>query len=79
MSDVTIVVSKNGPLRVSGKFEIQDPQGNAFDLSGRETVALCRCGGSANKPFCDGTHNRNGFQSEVKAVKLPPPAPKPAQ
>ena len=36
-------------------------------------VALCRCGGSANKPFCDGTHGRAGFQSECKASKLPPP------
>jgi CDGSH-type Zn-finger protein len=78
MSDAVILCSKNGPLRVSGKFVIQDPQGDAFDLSGREMVSLCRCGGSANKPFCDGTHNRNGFQSEVKAVKLPPPVPKPA-
>ncbi len=78
MSEVTIVCSNNGPLRISGSFTIRDAQGNAFDLSGRESIALCRCGGSANKPFCDGTHNRNGFQSEVQARKLPPLAPKPA-
>ncbi len=78
MSEVTIVCSNNGPLRVSGNFVIRDAQGNAFDLSGRESIALCRCGGSANKPFCDGSHNRNGFQSEVQARKLPPPAPKPS-
>ncbi len=77
MSDTTITCNKNGSLRVSGNFVIKDAQGNEFDLSGRDTVSLCRCGGSGNKPFCDGSHNRIGFQSEVQARKLPPPAPKP--
>jgi CDGSH-type Zn-finger protein len=77
MSETTIVCNNNGPLRVTGNFVIKDAQGNAFDLAGRETISLCRCGQSANKPFCDGTHNRIGFQSEVQARKLPPPAPKP--
>ena len=77
MSETTIVCNKNGPLRVSGSFVIRDAQGNAFDLSGREAISLCRCGHSSNKPFCDGTHNRVGFQSGVEARKLPPPAPKP--
>jgi len=74
---VTIVCNPNGPLRVTGNFVIKDGQGNAFDLSGRTTISLCRCGHSENKPFCDGTHNRIGFQSVVEARKLPPPAPKP--
>jgi CDGSH-type Zn-finger protein len=39
-------------------------------------ISLCRCGHSQNKPFCDGTHARVGFQSEVEARELPPPAPK---
>ncbi|PYV10204.1 MAG: iron-binding protein [Acidobacteria bacterium] len=78
MSETTILCSNNGPLRISGRFVIQDAQGNVFDLSGREAISLCRCGQSSNKPFCDGTHNRVGFQSEVQARKLPPPAPKPA-
>jgi CDGSH-type Zn-finger protein len=73
---VTIVCNANGPLRITGNFVIKDPQGNAFDLSGRTTISLCRCGHSENKPFCDGTHNRVGFQSVVEARKLPPPAPK---
>ncbi len=76
MDDVVIVCANNGPLRISGKFVIKDGEGNSFDLSGRETIALCRCGGSENKPFCDGAHNRNGFCSEVQARKLAPPAPK---
>ena len=73
----TIVCSPNGPLRISGDFVIKDGQGQDFDLSGRTTISLCRCGHSANKPFCDGSHARQGFQSTVEARKLPPPAPKP--
>jgi CDGSH-type Zn-finger protein len=77
MSETNLVVLNNGPLRVSGNFVIRDAQGNAFDLSGRDAISLCRCGNSNNKPFCDGSHNRVGFQSEVQARTLPPPAPKP--
>jgi CDGSH-type Zn-finger protein len=72
-----IVVNQNGPLRVTGNFVIKDAQGKEFDLSGRTTISLCRCGYSANKPFCDGSHGRQGFQSVVEAFKLPPPAAKP--
>jgi CDGSH-type Zn-finger protein len=72
-----IVVNANGPLKISGNFVIKDPQGKEFDLSGRTTISLCRCGFSENKPFCDGSHGRQGFQSVVEARKLPPPAPKP--
>jgi CDGSH-type Zn-finger protein len=67
MSEITIVCANNGPYRLSGQVVLKDAQGNEFDLSGRETFSLCRCGNSSNKPFCDGTHNRVGFQSEVQA------------
>ena len=78
MADSTdIVVFPNGPLRISGAFVIKDGQGKEFDLSGRTAISLCRCGMSENKPFCDGTHGRKGFQSVVEARTLPPPAPKP--
>ncbi len=70
-----ITARKNGPLRVEGEFTIYDPEGNAFDLAGRTGISLCRCGHSQDKPFCDGSHNKVGFQSEVKARTLPPPAP----
>ena len=78
MADNTdIIVSPNGPLRISGSFTIKDPQGKAFDLAGRTAISLCRCGHSENKPFCDGSHARNGFQSVCEARALPPPVPKP--
>jgi CDGSH-type Zn-finger protein len=77
MADNTeIMVSPNGPLRISGTFVIKDPQGKEFDLAGRTAISLCRCGMSENKPFCDGSHNRKGFQSICEARALPPPAPK---
>lgn len=73
----TIACRNNGPYRITGNFVIQDEQGGEFGLSGRTTISLCRCGHSQNKPFCDGTHNKVGFQSVVEARTLPPPAPKP--
>lgn len=72
----TITVSNNGPLRVEGDFQLVDQTGAPWDLAGRTKISLCRCGASANKPFCDGSHARTGFQSTVQAGKLPPPAPK---
>ena len=61
MSDVKIKVLKNGPLIVQGVVEVQDLEGKPLTPP-RPTVALCRCGHSANKPFCDGAHAKNNFQ-----------------
>jgi len=66
----------NGPIRIEGEFEICDPSGQAFGLQGRTAIALCRCGHSGNKPFCDGSHNRIGFSDLVVARELPLPKPK---
>ncbi len=77
MSDVKILVKPNGPLLVSGEINLVDGAEKAFGLGGRTTIAFCRCGNSANKPFCDGTHNKIGFQSDPQACDLPPRAPKP--
>jgi CDGSH-type Zn-finger protein len=71
-----ITVRNNGPLRIEGDFEILDQTGAAYDLAGRTVISLCRCGHSQNKPFCDGSHARVGFQSECQARVLPPPQPK---
>jgi CDGSH-type Zn-finger protein len=76
MAGTKIVPGNNGPLRIEGDFEILDPEGKQFGLAGRTSISLCRCGHSANKPFCDGTHKTIGFQDEVKARDLPPPTPK---
>ncbi len=72
-----IVASDNGPLRIEGEFEILDPSGKNFGLAGRTKISLCRCGHSANKPFCDGAHRAANFQDSSQARDLPPPAPKP--
>ncbi len=71
-----ITANKNGPLRIEGEFVICDPQGKTYGLAGRTLVSLCRCGQSNNKPFCDGSHNKVGFQHEPAAFELPPPVPK---
>ena len=77
MADVKVVVRNNGPLRVEGdNITITDESGRSFGLAGRTVVSLCRCGQSANKPFCDGSHNTVGFQSACEARDLPPPKPK---
>ncbi len=68
MSDVTIKVQENGPYLVSGPAQIIDADGNAYDVRERKVVALCRCGGSTTKPFCDGTHSRIGFAAAEAAV-----------
>jgi CDGSH-type Zn-finger protein len=74
MAKITVV--HNGPIRIEGEFSICDPEGRAFGLAGRTLISLCRCGHSENKPFCDGAHNRMGFQDTVAARELPPPKPK---
>lgn len=78
MAESKVTVRNHGPLRIEGEFTIYDQDGNAFGLAGRTLISLCRCGHSENIPFCDGSHKKTGFQSEVKARELPPPAPKPA-
>ena len=59
MAEVKITVRRNGPYRVEapeGSIEIVDADGTPYDLTGKTAFSLCRCGGSVNKPFCDGTH-----------------------
>ncbi|HEX8856465.1 MAG TPA: CDGSH iron-sulfur domain-containing protein [Thermoleophilaceae bacterium] len=66
---VEIKTRLNGPYKVTGPVRIIDADGNEFDLAEHgEVIALCRCGGSSTKPFCDGTHKRNGFAAAEKAV-----------
>jgi CDGSH iron-sulfur domain-containing protein 3 len=63
---VSIQPSDNGPLLVRGPVHLVDAEGNEFPIRTRN-IALCRCGASQDKPFCDGSHRRIGFQSVVRA------------
>ena len=69
---IKMVVIQRGPLMVSGDLgdlEITTSDGAAVDIAGKDSLYLCRCGGSVNKPFCDGTHSKIGFQAAEAAVK----------
>ncbi|MBN1092309.1 CDGSH iron-sulfur domain-containing protein [Blastococcus sp. TML/M2B] len=68
----TITPYRDGPLIVRGDFRLLDQDGGEID-PGRRTIALCRCGKSGIKPFCDGTHKRAGF-SAPSAPSRPRPA-----
>lgn len=65
MADITIQVRDNGPYLIRGGATINDAEGKPYEA--KDVVALCRCGHSGNKPFCDGTHNGAGFESVVRA------------
>ena len=60
-----ICASRNGPLLVEGRFELVDGSGSPIAAAGR--AALCRCGGTKNQPFCDGSHQARGFTSRRPA------------
>jgi len=69
---VKITARKNGPFRIEtteGEAVLLDAEGAEYDLTGKPAFSLCRCGGSVNKPFCDGTHSKIGFQAAELAVK----------
>jgi len=66
---VTIKVRENGPYRVTGPFTLIDADGSVYELPEGETVALCRCGASSTKPFCDKTHSRIGFAAAERATR----------
>ncbi len=69
MAEVRIRCRANGPLVVEGPVTIVDHEGNAFSVSSEKpNIALCRCGHSANKPFCDGSHRACDFQAVDLAV-----------
>ena len=68
MSDVKIKVLKNGPYEVSGTPALVDFESAAYTID-ESPIYLCRCGQSGNKPFCDGTHKKVGFQA-AECVRL---------
>ena len=72
MAQIKITARKDGPFRVEapeGSVELVDADGRQYNVSGKPVFSLCRCGASVNKPFCDGTHSRIGFQAAEAAVR----------
>ncbi|MGH9871562.1 MAG: CDGSH iron-sulfur domain-containing protein [Pyrinomonadaceae bacterium] len=67
MAEVTVRATPNGPFVVQGLIELLDTAGDKYTLD-KESIALCRCGHSENKPFCDGTHSKIGFQANEKVA-----------
>jgi CDGSH-type Zn-finger protein len=67
MNEVNIKVRESGPYLVRGNVTLTDADGNQYIIEG-ENVALCRCGGSHTKPFCDGSHRDNGFAATERAA-----------
>jgi uncharacterized Fe-S cluster protein YjdI len=59
--DIAITFERDGPIYVRGPMPLLDGAGNRYEDAGAR-YALCRCGGSGNKPFCDGTHRTMGFE-----------------
>jgi CDGSH-type Zn-finger protein len=72
MSDASITPYRNGPYLVRGPVRLLDQDGNEIELA-RRTIALCRCGKSRTRPFCDGTHKLIGFESESAPSTSPAP------
>lgn len=71
MSQIKLTVLKNGPLRVSdpdGEIELIGSDGQPLTPSRPTLFSICRCGASTEKPFCDGTHSRIGFEKAAEAV-----------
>lgn len=69
MAEVVIRTMKNGPLLVQGRVELNDAAGNRIETE-KDSIALCRCGASITKPFCDGTHSQIGFQTAEAAGEI---------
>jgi CDGSH-type Zn-finger protein len=68
VNDVTVTPTDNGPYLVAGSVTLLDPDGNEYEVG--KTIALCRCGHSSTKPFCDGAHERSNFAALDRARAL---------
>jgi CDGSH-type Zn-finger protein len=71
MDEVIIQVRENGPYKITGPITVVDAEGREFVLPEGSAVALCRCGHSENKPFCDASHKRVGFVADDPASRAP--------
>lgn len=75
---VVLTACPDGPILVRGDVEIRDAAGRVVPRR-RTTVALCRCGASGIKPFCDGSHKAIGFRTDDEVPRPPEPLPAPGQ
>ncbi len=71
MSEATINVRADGPYKVEGPVRLIDADGNEFVLPEGSAIALCRCGHSRTKPFCDASHKRVSFVADDSAPRVP--------
>ncbi|MEZ4219288.1 MAG: CDGSH iron-sulfur domain-containing protein [Polyangiaceae bacterium] len=62
-----IKCAPNGPLLTEGPLTLTDPTGKNLEIPAGKKIALCRCGFSQNKPFCDGQHSKQGFKADEEA------------
>lgn len=69
VTQVEIKARHNGPYKVTGPVRLIDADGDEYEVPAGEPVALCRCGASKTKPFCDKTHSRIGFEAAERAVR----------
>ncbi len=67
MGKANVTVLNNGPYTIQGDFVLTDANGDEYGLGERGVIALCRCGESTNKPFCDGSHNHHSFKDQSEA------------
>jgi CDGSH-type Zn-finger protein len=70
MPRVEIKVRDDGPYKVTGEVTLIDAEGNEFEVEADRPIALCRCGRSRTKPFCDASH-KSGFDSCPRAAGMP--------
>ena len=73
-SRVKITVRPNGPFRVEGPIQLVDVNGKEWDLTGKPAISLCRCGLSSKRPFCDGSHGREGWVCDASPIPAAPVA-----
>ena len=70
MGELRITVRANGPYKIEGPVRVVDAEGNEFVLPEGSAIALCRCGHSSTKPFCDKSHKRVGFVADDCAPRV---------
>lgn len=73
MATITITGRKNGSVRVPGPITLHRANGETVRIE-KETVGLCRCGASKDKPLCDGSHREIGFEADEFTVQVELPA-----